>query len=74
MKLFSLLQLQYNNFEGAVKQYLSQTLSKFGSNYGNNTIFGQLINVLNSVVQNIMLYIEDSMVEQNKYTAQTRIN
>lgn len=72
MKLFSLLQLQYNNFEGAVKQYLSQTLSKFGSNYGNNTIFGQLINVLNSVVQNIMLYIEDSMVEQNKYTAQRK--
>ena len=50
MKLFSLLQLQYNSFENAVKYYLSQTLSKFGINYGNNTIFGQLINVLNSAI------------------------
>jgi hypothetical protein len=72
MKLFSLLQLQYNSFENAVKYYLSQTLSKFGINYGNNTIFGQLINVLNSAIQNIMLYIEDSLVEQNKYTAQRK--
>lgn len=72
MKLFSLLQLQYNNFEGVVKKYLSNTLSKFGANYGNNTVFGQLVNVLGSVVQNIMLYIEDSMVEQNKFTAQRK--
>ena len=72
MKLFSALQLQYNNFEEAVKKYLSQTLSSFGTNYGNSTIFGQLINVLSSTVQNIMLYIEDAMVEQNKYTAQRK--
>lgn len=72
MKLFSALQLQYNNFEEAVKKYLSQTLSSFGTNYGNSTIFGQLINVLSSAVQNIMLYIEDAMVEQNKYTAQRK--
>lgn len=72
MKLFSALQLQYNNFEEAVKKYLSQTLSSFGTNYGNSTIFGQLINVLSSSVQNIMLYIEDAMVEQNKYTAQRK--
>ena len=72
MKLFSALQLQYNNFEEAVKKYLSQTLSSFGTNYGNSTIFGQLINVLSSSVQNIMLYIEDAMVEQNKYTAKRK--
>lgn len=59
-------------FESAVKHHLSQTLSKYNVNYGNNTIFGQLINILGSTVQNIMLYIEDSMVEQNKYTAQRK--
>ena len=72
MKIFSLLQTKYTKFEGAVKQYLSKTLSTYNSNYGNNTIFGQLINVLGSTVQNIMLYIEDAMIEQNKYTAQRK--
>lgn len=72
MRIFSLMQTKYYQFEQSIRSYLSQTLSKYGSNYGNNTIFGQLINVLGSVVQNIMLYIEDAMVEQNKYTAQRK--
>ena len=72
MKIFSLIETQYNDFTKAVKQYLSKTLSKFNTSYGNNTIFGQLINVLGSSIQNIMLYIEDAMVEQNKLTAQRK--
>ena len=72
MKLFSLLETQYNNFSTAVKNYLSKTLSNYGGTYGNSTIFGQLINVLNGVVQNMMLYIEDSLTEQNKWTAQRK--
>lgn len=72
MKIFSLIQTKYYQFENAVKNYLAKTLSHYGTQYGNNTIFGQLVNVLNGVVQNIMLYIEDSMVEQNKYTAQRK--
>lgn len=72
MKVFSLLQVKYFQFENAIKNYLSQTLSKYNSSYGNNTIFGQLIKVLGSTVQNIMLYIEDALVEQNKYTAQRK--
>ena len=72
MKLFSLLETQYYNFTSAVKNYLSKTLSNFDSSYGNSTIFGQLINVLTGVVQNIMMYIEDSLTEQNKWTAQRK--
>ena len=72
MKIFNLLQVKYYQLESAVKTYLSKTLSQYNTSYGNNTIFGQLINVLNAVVQNIMLYIEDSLVEQNKYTAQRK--
>ena len=72
MKLFSLIQMQYQEFTNSIKTYLSKTLSNFDIQYGNNTIFGQLINVLGSVTQNIMLYIEDSLVEQNKYTAQRK--
>lgn len=72
MKIFSLLDTQYNRFSLSVKNHLSQVLSDFSSKYGNATIFGQMINVIGAVVQNIMLYIEDSLVEQNKYTAQRK--
>lgn len=72
MKLFSLLDTQYSRFTNVVKSHLAQTLSKFDSKYGNATVFGQLVNVLGATVQNIMFYIEDSLVEQNKYTAQRK--
>ena len=72
MKIFSLLDTQYNRFSAAIRNYLSKTLIKNGESYGNSTIFGQFINVLNAAIQNIMLYIEDAFTEQNKYTAQRK--
>ena len=72
MKIFTLLETRYNQMVDSIKSYLSQTLSKANTSYGNNTIFGQIINVLSAATQNIMLYIEDSLVEQNKYTAQRK--
>ena len=72
MKIFSLLETQYNNFVLAVKNYLSKTLSGYGDSYGNATIFGQLMNVLSGAVQNVMMYIEDALTEQNKWTAQRK--
>jgi hypothetical protein len=72
MKIFSLLETQYGKFITSVKDYLSKSLSSIGEYYGSSTIFGQLINVLQGVVQNIMLYIEDAMTEQNKWSAQRK--
>lgn len=72
MKLFNLIELKYNGFIQSVKDYLSKTLPNYGGTYGNHTVFGQLINVLHGVVSNMTLYIEDSLVEQNKYTAQRK--
>lgn len=72
MKIFSLLETAYAGFADTIKRYLSTTLSKQGIQYGNSTIFGQLVSVLGAATQNIMLYIEDSLVEQNKYTAQRK--
>lgn len=72
MKIFNLLETKYNSFTTAVKNYLSVTLGGFNAAYGNNTIFGQIINVLGASVQNIMLYIEDALTEQNKFTAQRK--
>lgn len=72
MKLFSLLDTQYQKFTSSVKSYLSNVLSDYNISYGNSTVFGQIINVLGAVVQNIMLYIEDAFTEQNIYTAQRK--
>ena len=72
MKIFSLLDTQYVNFVDKVKSFLSKSLSKDRVSFGSNTIFGQIITIVGSAVQNIMLYIEDALVEQNKYTAQRK--
>ena len=72
MKLFSLLDTQYNDFIGNVSNYLSKFLSKHNISFGSNTVFGQIITVVGNAIQNVMLYIEDALVEQNKYTAQRK--
>lgn len=72
MKLFSLLDIQYNNFIKNVSNYLSKTLSKNNVSFGSNTVFGQIITIVGNAIQNIILYIEDALVEQNKYTAQRK--
>ena len=72
MKIFSLLDTQYKNFYNKVQNYLSKNLSEHSMQYGSNTIFGQILTVVGNAIQNIMLYIEDALVEQNKYTAQRK--
>lgn len=72
MRLFSLLDTQYKSFSTKVSNYLSKTLSNNKSQFGSNTIFGQIITVVGNAIQNVMLYIEDALVEQNKYTAQRK--
>lgn len=72
MRLFTLLDTQYNSFVSKVQSYLSKTLSKNNMSFGSNTIFGQIITVVGNAIQNVMLYIEDALVEQNKYTAQRK--
>lgn len=72
MRIFSLLNKQFNGFVSDVRSYLSKTLSRTNTQFGSNTVFGQIITVVGNAIQNIMLYIEDSLVEQNKYTAQRK--
>ena len=67
MKIFNLIQTKYDLFQSTVSDYLNTTLSKYSTK--NSNIFTQLINVLGGVTQNIFSYIEDSLTEQNKYTA-----
>ena len=72
MKIFTPLDIQYRDFLNRVKNFLNKTLSQYNIPFGSNTIFGQMITVIGNAIQNIMLYIEDSLVEQNKYTAQRK--
>ena len=72
MKILDLLQTRYTEFQNQVRVYLSKTLKNYDENYGNNTILGQLINVLGSAVQNVLLYIEDGLTEQNKFTVERK--
>lgn len=72
MKLFSLLDTKYNSYISKLQNYLSKTFSGMGTSFGSNTIFGQIITVVGNAIQNVMLYIEDALVEQNKYTAQRK--
>lgn len=72
MNLFNLSNIRYNNMINDIRTRLSNELSKYGLNLNNSTIFGQIINVLVSTTQNIMLYIEDALTEQNVYTAQRK--
>lgn len=69
MKIFDAIELSYGQYSRAVKNYLAKTFSDFGAKYNNSTVFGQIITVLESTVQNILLYIEDAFTEQNKFTA-----
>lgn len=72
MKLFNMMNMSYGQYSSAVRSYISRTFSKFNQKYSNSTIFGQIITVIEATVQNIMLYIEDAFVEQNKFTAQRK--
>jgi len=69
MKIFSMLQLQYNRFETAVREYLAKMMNGVNQKYSNSSVFGQLVTVIGSATQNVLSYIEDSLTEQNKYTA-----
>lgn len=71
MKIFTAIQTQWREFIDASTKYLSDKLGKDGS-YGPSNIFGHILTVLNGAIQNIMLYIEDSLTEQNIRTAQRK--
>lgn len=71
MRLFSLRNIQFNQILEDIQAYLAKSTGSVKS-INKNTIFGQLMTVVAGVAHNIMLYIEDSLIEQNKYTAQRK--
>lgn len=71
MRLFNLRNIQFQQILGDIQNYLATSTGSVKS-INKNTVFGQLMTVVAGVAHNIMLYIEDSLIEQNKYTAQRK--
>lgn len=71
MRLFSLRNIQFNQILEDIAGYLAKATGSTKT-INRSTVFGQLITVIAGIAHNIMLYIEDSLVEQNKYTAQRK--
>lgn len=69
MKLFTVLQTSFDNFDSTIKSYLSKILGTSGKQYSYSQIFGALYDGIKSVMQNVMFYIEDALTEQNISTA-----
>lgn len=71
MKLFNLKSIQFSQIFTDIDNFLSASEGPI-KRINKNTIFGQLMTVLSGLYHNIMLYIEDAFVEQNKYSAQRK--
>lgn len=71
MRLFNLRNIQFNQILSDIAGYLARSTGSTKA-INKSTVFGQLITVIAGIAHNIMLYIEDSLVEQNKYTAQRK--
>lgn len=71
MRLFNIRNIQFNQILEDIQGYLAKSTGSMKT-INKSTVFGQLITVVAGVAHNIMLYIEDSLIEQNKYTAQRK--
>ena len=69
MKLFSVLETSFENFDRSVRTYLSKTFNSIGYQYTHNQIFGVIFDGIKGIMQNAMFYIEDALTEQNIFTA-----
>lgn len=69
MKLFPLVKMKYDEFSKAINEYLVKALGDINFRSSSSSIFGQILNVVQAAIQNMLSYVEDSLTEQNKYTA-----
>jgi hypothetical protein len=71
-KLFKLAETEFNNIDQTIRSYLSLQLGRLGIEYNSSNIFGLILNVIQGVFQNAMIYLEDAIVEQDIKTAQRK--
>lgn len=71
MRLFGIKDIQFQKIFEGFEQYLQKSIGGI-TEVNKSSVFGQLITVLAGVVNNTILYIEDALTEQNKFTAQRK--
>lgn len=69
MREINLLRTSYENFTETMKSFLNKSLGGLGQAYSQSSIFGAIFEGIKGICQNMMLYIEDALTEQNIFTA-----
>lgn len=72
MKIISQLSAAFSEYANDIRTYMHKMFPEMNEKFSNASVFGQLMTVISASVQNVMLYLEDSITEQNKYTAQRK--
>jgi hypothetical protein len=70
LKFLSTIRASADAIKGDARTYISRVYNRANALFTVASPFAQIISVLSEMVDLIMFYIEDSMVEQNIYTAQ----
>lgn len=71
MKIFGKKDIQFENIFQGIQTYLQNSIGG-NSTINKSSVFGQILTVLSAAIHNAILYVEDALVEQNKYTAQRK--
>lgn len=69
MRLFSVMETAFSNFDETVRNYLAKTFNRLGLEYTNTQVFGVIFNGMKGIMENLMFYVEDAFTEQNIFTA-----
>ena len=70
LKFLSTLRASADQIKSDARTYISRVYKRAGTLFTDASPFAQIVNVLSELGELIMFYIEDSVVEQNIYTAQ----
>jgi hypothetical protein len=70
LKFLSTLRTSADQIKSDAKTYISRVYNRANTLFTEASPFGQILSVLSEMVELVMFYIEDSVVEQNIYTAQ----
>ena len=70
LKFLSTLRTRADQIQSDARTYISRVYKRAGTLFTDASPFAQVVNVVSEISELIMFYIEDSLVEQNIYTAQ----
>ena len=70
LKFLSTLRTRASQIQADARTYISRVYKRAGTLFTDASPFAQVVNVVSEIAELIMFYIEDSLVEQNIYTAQ----